>query len=409
MKISSLLETPTTSVGTNDTQAPRFGRSNEMLEAESNTSNPTDMTGRTCEKCKEGDYQETSQHDDMDGVLHCTKCNNKTKRWKNYKEQVGESTTSGSVASVAAPLGGVQKRGQGSMFAGIKTSKKSPNSEGVAETSNPAQQAAIAISKKKKQGVAETAIPSNKLFVKKISSEQVVKESDGMFSKVMTHETTPEAAQQIYQHGFKKSYTGTFFNVKGQNYSGGGYGGTVIQAKITGPVDDILNFDDEETEELEFDDDEEIAEFARSEGYWAWTDGAMFVVLDPRHIQVIKQGVAEEQINEKSKSQAQFRMMAAVAHNPKFAKKVGISKKVGKEFHSADKKSDYKSLPKKVDEAEFTEDKLANQLYRDLQIFKKGSDKDIGSKAKDKDIGTKPTDKEVHNKKTKATSKKLNK
>lgn len=274
MKISSLLETPTTSVGTNDTQAPRFGRSNEMLEAESNTSNPTDMTGRTCEKCKEGDYQETSQHDDMDGVLHCTKCNNKTKRWKNYKEQVGESTTSGSVASVAAPLGGVQKRGQGSMFAGIKTSKKFPNSEGVAEASNPAQQAAIAISKKKKQGVAEG--------------------------------------------------------------------------------DDMV-------------------------------------------------------LDEKSKSKAQFRMMAAVAHNPKFAKKVGISKKVGKEFHSADKKSDYKSLPKKVDEAEFTEDKLANQLYRDLQIFKKGSDKDIGSKAKDKDIGTKPTDKEVHNKKTKATSKKLNK
>jgi hypothetical protein len=60
--------------------------------------------------------------------------------------------------------------------------------------------------------------------------------------------------------------------------------------------------------------------------------------------------VPYRQVNEKSKSQAQFRTMAAVAHNPKFAKKVGISQKVGKEFHSADKGANYKSLPKKVDE-----------------------------------------------------------
>ena len=173
------------------------------------------------------------------------------------------------------------------------------------------------------------------------------------------------------------------------------------------------------------------------------------------------QGVADEQVNEKSKSQAQFRTMAAVAHNPKFAKKVGISQEVGKEFHSADKKSSYKSLPKKVDEVsqelavktlgtrraygmdgwgndehhekadrtekrvlkkfgqsavdaanketdkqlygdyrdvkegDISEDKLANDLYRDLQIFKKGADKDIGSKAKDKEISNKAKDKDI--------------
>lgn len=39
-----------------------------------------------------------------------------------------------------------------------------------------------------------------------------------------------------------------------------------------------------------------------------------------------------------SKSKAQARLMAAVAHSPKFAKKVGIPVSVGKEFHSADKK-----------------------------------------------------------------------
>jgi hypothetical protein len=39
-----------------------------------------------------------------------------------------------------------------------------------------------------------------------------------------------------------------------------------------------------------------------------------------------------------SKSPAQHRMMEAVAHNPAFAKKVGIPVKVGKEFSAADKK-----------------------------------------------------------------------
>jgi len=39
-----------------------------------------------------------------------------------------------------------------------------------------------------------------------------------------------------------------------------------------------------------------------------------------------------------SKSPSQHRLMAAVAHNPAFAKKVGIPTKVGKEFDSADKK-----------------------------------------------------------------------
>lgn len=60
-------------------------------------------------------------------------------------------------------------------------------------------------------------------------------------------------------------------------------------------------------------------------------------------------GIAEG-LNEKSVSQAQFRTMAAVAHNPKFAKKVGISQKVGREFHQADKSANYKKLPKKVNE-----------------------------------------------------------
>lgn len=40
-----------------------------------------------------------------------------------------------------------------------------------------------------------------------------------------------------------------------------------------------------------------------------------------------------------SKSPAQARMMAAAAHNPAFAKKVGVPAKVAKEFNQADAKT----------------------------------------------------------------------
>jgi hypothetical protein len=48
-----------------------------------------------------------------------------------------------------------------------------------------------------------------------------------------------------------------------------------------------------------------------------------------------------------------------------------------------------------VSEAEVSEDKLAQDLYKDFQIFKKGADKGIGSKAKDKDISSKAKDKDI--------------
>jgi hypothetical protein len=44
-----------------------------------------------------------------------------------------------------------------------------------------------------------------------------------------------------------------------------------------------------------------------------------------------------------SKSPAQHKLMAAVAHSPKFAKKVGIPVSVGKDFASADKGKKFKS------------------------------------------------------------------
>lgn len=49
-----------------------------------------------------------------------------------------------------------------------------------------------------------------------------------------------------------------------------------------------------------------------------------------------------------SKSKAQKKLMAAVAHNKDFAKKVGIPQSVGKEFNKADKKVKRKLPLKKV-------------------------------------------------------------
>ncbi len=48
-----------------------------------------------------------------------------------------------------------------------------------------------------------------------------------------------------------------------------------------------------------------------------------------------------------SKSRSQNRLMEGVAHNPAFAKKVGIPQKVGKEFAAADKGRNIKALPTK--------------------------------------------------------------
>ena len=64
----------------------------------------------------------------------------------------------------------------------------------------------------------------------------------------------------------------------------------------------------------------------------------------------LTEGVAEGDLNEKSTSQAQFRTMAAAAHDPKFAKKVGIKQSVAREFNKADKGQDYKDLPKRATE-----------------------------------------------------------
>jgi hypothetical protein len=53
-------------------------------------------------------------------------------------------------------------------------------------------------------------------------------------------------------------------------------------------------------------------------------------------------------LDEKSKSQKQAAIMAAAAHDPEFAKRVGISQRVAKEFNRADTGKDIKRLPVRV-------------------------------------------------------------
>ena len=65
-----------------------------------------------------------------------------------------------------------------------------------------------------------------------------------------------------------------------------------------------------------------------------------------------QEGITIEPVAERSKSQAQARMMAGAAHNPKFAKKVGVATKVAKEFNKADTGKDISKLPKKVKKTE---------------------------------------------------------
>jgi hypothetical protein len=57
---------------------------------------PDDRKGQICTKCGAGDYQETSIHDDWDGVLHCTnkKCDHEVKRYKSKDDLPPKPTKS---------------------------------------------------------------------------------------------------------------------------------------------------------------------------------------------------------------------------------------------------------------------------------------------------------------------------
>ena len=76
-----------------------------------------------------------------------------------------------------------------------------------------------------------------------------------------------------------------------------------------------------------------------------------------------------------SKSKAQHNLMAAVANNPKFAKRVGIKKSVGEEFMKADKGRKFKEggALKEVDSSENPGlSKLPTEVRNKMGYMKKG-------------------------------------
>ena len=76
-----------------------------------------------------------------------------------------------------------------------------------------------------------------------------------------------------------------------------------------------------------------------------------------------------------SKSKAQHNLMAAVANNPKFAKKVGIKKSVGEEFMKADKAKKFGSggALKAVDSSDNPGlSKLPTEVRNKMVYMKKG-------------------------------------
>jgi len=80
-----------------------------------------------------------------------------------------------------------------------------------------------------------------------------------------------------------------------------------------------------------------------------------------------------------SKSKSQHNLMAAVAYNPAFAKKVGISKSVGEEFMKADKTKKFKEGGK----ADMAQDKaMIKKAFKqhDMQEHKGGKGTDLALK-----------------------------
>jgi hypothetical protein len=77
-----------------------------------------------------------------------------------------------------------------------------------------------------------------------------------------------------------------------------------------------------------------------------------------------------------SKSKKQHNLMAAVANNPSFAKKVGISKSVGEEFMKADKTKKFGSGGQALKEVDASENpglsKLPTEARNKMGYMKKG-------------------------------------
>jgi hypothetical protein len=84
-----------------------------------------------------------------------------------------------------------------------------------------------------------------------------------------------------------------------------------------------------------------------------------------------------------SKSKAQHNLMAAVAHNAAFAKKVGIPQSVGKDFNAADKG---RKFSRGGDMAKLTKAHHMAMAHHHLQMAMGGPAEDAGIEAGEKKL-----------------------
>ena len=117
-------------------------------------------------------------------------------------ETIEETTTSGAIATNAAPVGGMQRRGKGSIFSGIKTSKKFANSDaaGVTEGSKDEQKIQPELKKEMREtsdasGMMHAARHYNKSFI--ITAEL----AEGGTKKYRIHAQSERVAREKFsQH-----------------------------------------------------------------------------------------------------------------------------------------------------------------------------------------------------------------
>jgi len=127
--------------------------------------------------------------------------------------------------------------------------------------------------------------------------------------------------------------------------------------------------------------------------------------MKTQHERDVEQETGEEgvEITEKSTSEKQARTMAAAAHNPKFAKKVGIAQNVAKEFNKADKgtkqlsnamkhkKTEEEATPKRDNKAE----RAGKKVTKDIEYDEKKKDGIHGKKRDSEDAKAERAGKKV--------------
>jgi hypothetical protein len=82
-------------------------------------------------------------------------------------------------------------------------------------------------------------------------------------------------------------------------------------------------------------------------------------------------GVLKKDLLVPSVSKKQHNFMEAIAHNPAFAKKVGVSQSVGKDFSAADKGRKFKEGGEMKESKSETRKEMAEDKTQDVKLIKK--------------------------------------